>query len=235
MQVVTIGRKIRPMIRAFLSGAILATGAAATASPPPDVEQLAPPTEGPEEIQQVGEPVPVDPASPAQISTTGQGGRETPQLSPEDRAVPSPAQISRGSRTAQAPAPLSAPGDGRTGSMTPVEGEDRCDTERRDGGTDAVCARVIETRSAEFERPDPATLSPEQRLLVEQQLTEEADAARRLTTPAMDPDSLDQQSIAAIALRRNQKREEIVEEPKPEAAAAVLNLIPGIPQSSTPD
>src|SRR3546814_10365041 len=69
------------------------------------------------------------------------------------------------------------PSDGRTGAVTPVTGEDRCDAAKqdKDKARQEACAKVIETRAAEFTRPDPTILSPEQRLLVDQRLRERSE------------------------------------------------------------
>ncbi|WP_114954873.1 hypothetical protein [Sphingosinicella terrae] len=148
------------------------------------------------------EPQPTGPVT--QISGTGESRDALPQLTHEDEPMPSPSQLYQGGRTALPSAPLSRPSEGRTSAVARVEGADRCDpaaearAERR-----PECARVIETRSAEFERPEPV-LSAEQRLLIDQQRAERAasteGAARRLASNVGDPNSLEEQGVASIVL-----------------------------------
>lgn len=137
-----------------------------------------------------------------QINPEQREVRPPPQLtSPTDRAPPG--QVFRGTRSAAPAEPLSRPADGRTGTVTRVGGRDRCDpAESATARGDQACANVIETRSEEFRRSEAAVLSPEQRLLIEQRARDRssASAARRIATGAVNPDSPDDQAIAAITL-----------------------------------
>ena len=119
----------------------------------------------------------------------------------EDRSAAPVRQLYTGGPTAQPTEALSRPAEGRkeAGVVQRVAGADRCDAavaERKD----KRCAQVIETRSAEFEKPHPATLTPEQRLLISQQQREVTantrTLARRLGAVA-DPQSIEEQGIAA--------------------------------------
>lgn len=159
------------------------------------------------------QPVPAVEAAPAaprpagpvsQVTGTGESRGVLPQLTRENGAEPSPRQLYQGGRTALPSTPLSRPSEGRTSAVARVEGDDRCDpaaeaaAERRQ-----ECARVIETRSAEFERIEPV-ISAEQRLMIDQQMRDRAasaeGAARRLAGNVGDPDSLEEQGVASIVL-----------------------------------
>ncbi len=133
----------------------------------------------------------VDPATRADPATP------VPQLS-DRRDRRGPVQLYRGGRTAQPSDPLSTPSQGRTSAVARVEGDDACDPARAEEREDARCARVIETRSAEFTPPEPTPLSPEQRLLVENRLRN-SDATRRLANSG-SADTLGDQAIASVAL-----------------------------------
>jgi hypothetical protein len=144
-----------------------------------------------------------------QVGSRGDSRGATPQLNREGRAAPAPAQLYRGGRTAQPSEPLSRPSEGRTAAVVRVVGEDRCDPAQRGQAAEReVCARVIETRAGEFQQPE-RVLSAEERLLIEQRLREQQAsaeaAARRLAANAGDPDSFDEQAIAAVVLTEAQQ------------------------------
>ena len=125
-----------------------------------------------------------------------------PQLAREGDRRTTP-QLYRGGRTAQPLEALSRPAEGRTGAVTAVQGDDRCDPADARSRRSQACQRVIETRSAEFARPEPAPLSPEQRLLSEQRnrdMRGDGAAARRLANNTGNPDELQDQAIASVAL-----------------------------------
>jgi hypothetical protein len=151
-----------------------------------------------------------------------------------------PAQVSSGERTAEQPAPLSKPSDGRTAAVERVEGEDRCDPERRDRSDTGKCARVIENRAAQFPSRRPPTLSPEQRILADQYEQETLDsrsAARRLAIEGTGADDPDLQGIAAIVLRKPpppEKPAKPEEDGATDAAAAIVNAIMGQGTASVP-
>jgi hypothetical protein len=145
-------------------------------------------------------------APPTQLSASEESTPATPQLTREAESARSAPQLYRGGRTAQPSTPLSSPGEGRTAAVTRVQGEDRCDP-RAPRGESPACERVIETRAAEFVRPAPTRLSPEQRLLGEQRMMPAASAqaaAQRLATNAANPNSLEDQSIASVVLGSTQ-------------------------------
>lgn len=184
------------------------------------------------------EPRPTGPVT--QISGTDESRDALPQLTHDDEAEPSPSQLYRGGRTALPSAPLSRPSEGRTSAVTRVEGNDRCDPAADAGGERRPeCARVIETRSAEFQRPEPV-LSAEQRLLIDQQIRERtasADgAARRLATNIGDPNSPEEQGVASIVLN------DVAQPPPPpepqvpdQPSAAIIEAIVNGLQGSPPN
>lgn len=98
---------------------------------------------------------------------------------------------------------MSQASEGWTAVVARVDGDDGCDPADPRSRREVSCAEVIETRSAEFPRPDPAELSPEQRLLAEQRdrMVSNQAAARRLAANGGNPDDLRDQGIASIALR----------------------------------
>lgn len=149
---------------------------------------------------------PVTSAASPQISSSGDGIPQAPQLTREPRGTRGAAQLYTGGRTAQPSEPLSRPSEGRTAAVTRVEGQDRCDPGAQNAQRAArACAAVIENRAAEFTRPNPATLSPEQRLLAEQRSREGVattrDATRRLARSGEDIASGEAQAVASVVLR----------------------------------
>src|SRR3546814_1002833 len=94
--------------------------------------------------------------APQQLST---GAAKTPvatQLTREGKQAGAPVQLYRGGPTAQASEALSRPSDGRTGAVTPVTGEDRCDAAKqdKDKARQAACTKVIKTSAPEINRHD---------------------------------------------------------------------------------
>lgn len=137
-------------------------------------------------------------------------------------------QLARGKASAEPAPALSSTDQSRPGPRTVIEGEDRCDRATRQRLPSAACAKVIETRSAEFDRT-PAPLSPEQRLLLEQRAVTASGVqgtARRL---AAGEGSSEDQAVASIALRQPQQHVDKKEEEKAplsqEQAAAIVGAI----------
>ena len=191
-------------------------------------------------VTAVDQLAPSDAPVAAMQITSGADGRPAPaQLAPRRAPVATP-QVSRGPRTANAPQGPSTARDGRSVATTAVEGQDRCD--RTPGATISsvpVCAAPIETRAAEFRPPAPAPLSPEQRLLIDQQLREApADvrsAARRLGEGDIVQGSEDQ-GVAALVLAReraehaeSQREAEQRGQKPPVADPAILRMIGEVP------
>lgn len=184
------------------------TGASAAAQEiDPSIEQISSGSKGAELRLDVGEQ-PRSSAPPAQLATGSESSPATSQVTPERRSAPPPDQLSTGGKTAQPPQPLSRPAEGRQAAVERVEGADRCDP-AEPMRPRSRCAKVIENRSAEFARPDPNALSPEQRLLLEQEVKEEAlntdDGARRLATTGEADESLVAMGVAAVVLRSNEE------------------------------
>jgi hypothetical protein len=98
---------------------------------------------------------------------------------------------------------------------------------------------VIETRSAEFVRPDPTRLSPEQRLIVEQRLRESPIETTRRLAKEGDADSFEALGVASIVLNQPQapperRPEDPAEDPALDAAAEAVLAIIGQGASVTP-
>lgn len=173
-------------------------GAAAISSP--STQQLSPSRlDGGPSTQAVGQ-LATDPAR-ARNSV-----RSAPaQLTREGREVRSVDQLYRGGRSAQGAEPLSRPSDGRTGAVARVGGSDRCDRAQTDPAVIRACASAIETRPGEFAKPQAVSLSPEQRLLVDQPSPDGQDtnrtASRRLAGEGQ-AETLEEQSVASVALRQ---------------------------------
>lgn len=208
---------------------LAASGALAQA-----VDQISPPSRASEAVEQISAD---NFAPPPQLTAEAQGQAQEPQLTSEGRSVRTPLQLYQGGRTALPSQALSRPSEGRTAAVAPVGGTDRCDEVATNAADRAACAHVIETRSAEFERPDPVTLSPEQRLLVEQRLRE-VPASRRLASTGLDPNSLEEQAVASLTLRPTPPDER--DKPEDErsaseaAAAALVNAIVNGPGQPAP-
>lgn len=209
--------------------AVVAIGQSGTAEPvSPLLEQppAAVDVQAPEQLSSVPT---ADQTTAPQLSSEGRVVRSPVQLSdPDDR--PSSSQVYRGARTAAPSEALSRPADGRTGAVAPVQGRDRCDPEARPASSSSMCANVIETRSEQFRRADPALLSPEQRLLVEQRTREgsSASAVRRIASGTVDPNSVEDQAIAAITLDNLASPPPPPAEPKKELPTGADSLINAI-------
>jgi hypothetical protein len=184
------------------------TSAGVTAQPiDPSIDQI---SSGPRgvELRSATPDVERSGVPPTQLATGAESSPATVQVSPERRGVSPPDQLSKAGKTAQQPQPLSVPAQGRQSAVDRVEGADRCDPaepmrpRRR-------CANVIENRSSEFARPDSNALSPEQRLLLEQEVREGAlstdGGARRLATTGETDGSMVAMGVAAVVLRPNEE------------------------------
>lgn len=165
-------------------------------------------------------------APPAQLATDEESSPATSQVSAERRAAPPPDQLSRGPKTAQPPQPLSRPAEGRQSAVERLVGADRCDPAKPN--LPRSCAMVIENRSAEFTRPDPNGLSPEQRLLLEQEVREGAldpvRGARRLAVTGDSDQSLAAMGVAAAVMR---PKEDAADNDKPNEDVAKAAEIVG--------
>lgn len=203
------------------------------------VAQEQSPPEGRAPVEQV----PRSSQASSQVSDTSQLNQErrtvrpTTQLSaPADRGTP--VQVYRGGRSAAPAEPLSKRSDSRPTATATIEGRDACDPENstKAAKQPANCAHVIETRSEEFRQVE-RTLSPEERLLIEQRSRERGNAitARRMATGSVNPDSPEDQAIAAIALDQASPPPEAPKpEPKPEVPPQTEALINAIVNSLQP-
>ena len=139
----------------------------------------------------------------SQVASVAESAAPARQLTTERGAGPGAAQLSRGPRSAQASSPLSTRADGRTSAVERVAGADRCDPAAARPARADKCTAVIENRAAEFARSDAPSLSPEQRIIVNQQLRERvgmSEAARRLAASGRDADSIEAQGVASVVL-----------------------------------
>ena len=196
-------------------------------APPATIEQI-PVTPG---------NVPISPsrnaAASPQLTADEESARPAHQLSSKGQSSPTSVQVYKGKRTAQASAPLSSPAEGRTAATERVEGKDRCDPASKNRETGQGCDKVIETRADEFARPDTTPLSPEQRIIIAQQIRDRATtatgAAKLLASGSLDADSAEGQEVASIVLKRPPEapKKEKPDEPSSieEQAAAVINAI----------
>jgi hypothetical protein len=103
---------------------------------------------------------------------------------------------------------------------------------------------VIENRAAEFTSPDPAALSPEQRLLAEQRLRDgngsTRDAGRRLARSGEDVVSGEAQAVASVVLgtapasASGNQNAPTPNQGLSEATLTILNAIVGGAQNAPP-
>ncbi len=146
--------------------------------------------------------------APQQISSNSDDSTAQTQLTSARASRPESNQLSSVARTVQPPPPLSRPSDGRTAAVERVEGKDRCDSAIPAAKQTEDCKKVLETRADDYARPAPQELSPEQRLLLDQQLQGAgeplADATHRLATSGTPDNSTDSMGIAAIVLKQGQ-------------------------------
>lgn len=214
---------MRDRIALALIGSVISTIAVAQRSP--DVEQIS-----------ASRPTVAIP----EIKT----GRSTgaAQLSPPRDAVPAPAQLSSkadlkrqttqvatGHRDVRPPSPLSSPADGRLAAVDLVAGTDQCDPAASKKKRPVDCNRVIETRAVEFARPAPTELSPEQKLLLEQQINQAGegvvDATRRLARSGSADNSSEAAAIATVVLGTQQPPQKPKDEDQPANDATLQAVI----------
>ena len=173
----------------------------------PQIMSAAPGDTAPEQIQQqqqrLGE-------TQSQLSGAADSRLHQRQLTTVGESDERTAQVSSGPRNAQAPDPLSTPEQGRTAAIAAVEGKDRCDPANAADKKLPECKHVIETRSAEFTRASPTELSPEQKLLIDQQMLAResglSTVTRRLASSG-DPNSIEGMGVASVVLTQNRPEE----------------------------
>ena len=160
-----------------------------------------------------------------------------PQLSSQDDSTARGTQLTGERGSARVGTQLSRPSQSRQATASRIGGRDRCDEEA--ARRTAECRRVIETRAAEFRPPEETPLSPEQRLLVDQRLRAgpgtAQTASRRLGVAGLEPDSIEEQGVAAIALSntRQPARDEDPAESEETLSAEAQALINAIVQGAT--
>lgn len=209
---------------AWASAALLA--GAAIAQPASDVPQI------PDQSKSVA----TDEATPAltteapqQISSRNDDSTAQTQLTNARASRQEASQLSSGVRTVQAAPPLSRPSDGRTAAIDRVEGKDRCDAAIPANKQTEDCKKVLETRADDYARPAPQELSPEQRLLLDQQLQGAgeplADATHRLATSGVPDNSTDSMGIAAIVLKQSEPQPSDKDKKQDPATEAAVQAI----------
>jgi hypothetical protein len=167
---------------------------------------------------------------PPQLSAGEESTPGQSQLTSVDQSGNQTSQVSTAPRNAQPPHPLSTPDEGRTAAVARVGGKDRCDPANAEDKKRAECKHVIETRSAEFARPSPGELSPEQKLLMDQRWVVGEDnlssATRRLANSGDPDNSIESMAIASVVLNQNQA-DEAKKKPEqdPQTDAAIQAII----------
>jgi hypothetical protein len=190
---------------AGLAATLLAASGTASAQVSPSVQQVsdADTSVTVEPVQQYGAREPTAQLSNPRDSTTHES-----QLTAVRTSRDQPAQLTKGPPSAQPPQALSRPTEGRTGAIDRIEGADHCDAVVPKENQSAECARVIESRADDYSRPAPTQLSPEQKLLLDQQLQtagdDVLDASRRLAASGQTDDSMESLAVAAIVLGQGQ-------------------------------
>lgn len=138
-----------------------------------------------------------------QLSAETGLGNQSPQLTTasSDGSV---SQLSRRDRNMESAPTLSERRQGFNTATVKLEGTDRCSAELISAKDRELCDRVIENRSTEFRGPEPAKLSPEQKLLGERDFDlvrhGPESAARRLAKSQDTAEDRDNQAIASLVL-----------------------------------
>lgn len=222
------------MILAALVAAAAVQAGPVVAQQAPDVMQLTPAILSAE----VESPAPQHSSeAPSQISANSDSTPGETQLTSKHASRQEPKQLSADPRDAKGAPAISKPSDGRTAAVELVNGDDRCDPAVPAARQPEACKKVIETRADDYTRPSPTELSPEQKLLIDQQLREQTDgvteAAQKLAKSGEADDSTESMGIAAIVLRQSAPPPEEPDkqkDPATDAAAqAVIQAITQLP------
>jgi hypothetical protein len=237
---------LRPVIVAAvglaLAGSALAQSRTAVdqlergAAPALEAAQVGPQTSRAAPLPQVAAHGDGSPAT-AQVTRPAEARAQTPQLSSLGTGAAPTDQLAKG-RTAEGPAALSSPAQGRDPRVEKLDGDDRCDPRnltRLAPAERARCGQVIERRSAEFTRPAPIEPSPEERLLRFQEVGDGASArtAARALAHGDVEDSLAAQAIASSANRSGQEERTARSAPmEPELTPAAQAVIEAIVQGA---
>jgi hypothetical protein len=181
------------------------------------------------------EPVVEKGAQPVQQLSTGDDSRPAErQVTPSGSSNEQPSQVATRTRNPQPPQPLSTPEEGRTAAIDPVHGHDRCDPADQKQSKTLQCRKVIENRAAEYVRPSPTRLSPEQKLMVDQQLQAREVAARRLANSGQVDGSIEGMGIASIVLDQSTKQNEPEKKPPEAQSDAAVQAIMTILNQAPP-
>lgn len=162
---------------------------------------------------------------PQQLSTGDDSRPAERQVTSAGASNEQPSQVATRTRNSQPPQPLSTPDQGRTAAVDPVHGHDRCDPADDKQGKTLQCRKVIENRAAEYARPSPTRLSPEQKLLADQQLQAREEAVQRLANSGEVDGSMEGMGIAAIVLDRTKPSEPEKKPPDAQSDAAVQAIM----------
>jgi hypothetical protein len=199
----------------FVVAGLLLAGAARAQQSATGMDQIGPavrPDSAQRSVVQITvETAPAAPTAP-QVSGREGGSRSTAQLTSERGGSRASPQLNRETRSTAGVEALSSPAQGRTAAVTRVYGSDRCDARPAPATEEDACARVIETRAAEFERPAAPTdsRSPEERLLARDPVGSSTDArlaARRFADGKVE-ESVAAQAVASGELARRNTDED---------------------------
>lgn len=180
------------------------------------------------------EPAQATSEAPAQISAAQDSGPEQVQLTAAATSLDEPSQVARRSRNPQPPEPLSIPAQGRTAAIDPVTGHDHCDPAEGSEKGSLKCKSVIENRAAEFRKPPTTQLSPEQKLMIDQQLRAEESASQRLAQSGKSQNNLDSMGIASVVLNQRNTGDEEKKAKQDEQSQAAVQALITVLQSTPP-
>lgn len=177
------------------------------------------------------------PVTQVSQSTDSKPQEEQLTLTRLSNEQPQQEQVASPGRNAQPPQPVSTPQEGRTAAVERVGGSDRCDPAKPDEKKTAECKRVIEARAGDFEHAKAAELSPEAKLLLNQQLNavgeSVADATQRLATSGQPDNSLQAMGVASIVLDRSAHPPETDKPKDPKSdpvTQAIISVLQAPPQ-----
>jgi len=200
-------------------------------APPASIEQIH--AEAAAAMDLPAQPSPV-PSAVNQLTSPDESAQVAAQLTSERKPEPQ-VQVYKGRRTAETSDPLSRRSEGRVARMERVEGKDRCDPAERAEPHSAHCEKVIESRAAEFAREEPSPLSPEQRIMIAEQLRDRAStataAAKLLAIGSLGASSAEAQEVASIVLKpppEDPKPEKPKDEEPSDAEAAAAALVEAV-------
>ena len=202
----------------------------------PPLEQIAPGDREPANAaEQIAAPEEADASRPVieqAVSRDDKAGsadqltRDRGEAKPSEQLAPEKAEPARmtkqlhpADKTAEAPEALSERAEGHQTKVMEVEGRDQCDDPDLSDELREYCAHVIETRAEEFVRPDPLTLTEEQKLSTEQPtLTgkKSIDTVSRRLSEDAEPGDLIEQGVAAVVYDSTLDQIDRGDSPQPE-------------------